>query len=81
MTKIGSYEAKTHFSKLLEKVAKGQEVLITKHGMPVAKLVPVRADVQNEIKDAVESLKNLRRGNKLGKDLTIRQMIEEGRRS
>lgn len=80
MTKIGSYEAKTHFSKLLEKVAEGQEVLITKHGMPVAKLVPVKADVESEIRDAVESLKNLRRGNKLGKDLTIRQMIEEGRR-
>ena len=37
---IGAYEAKTHLSELLEKVEAGEEITITKHGVPVAKLVP-----------------------------------------
>ena len=39
---VGAYEAKTHFSELLDKVESGQEITITKHGTPVAKLVPVK---------------------------------------
>lgn len=37
---IGSYEAKTHLPKLLERIAKGERITITKHGVPVAMLVP-----------------------------------------
>lgn len=39
---VGAYEAKTHLSELLEKVEAGEEITITKHGAPVAKLVPVK---------------------------------------
>ena len=39
---IGAYEAKTHFSALLEKVEAGEEFTITKHGTPVARLVPIK---------------------------------------
>ena len=39
---VGAYEAKTHFSALLEKVEAGEEVTITKHGTPVARLVPIK---------------------------------------
>jgi prevent-host-death family protein len=38
---VGAYEAKTHLSELLEKVEAGEEIVITKHGAPVARLVPV----------------------------------------
>jgi prevent-host-death family protein len=38
---INIHEAKTHFSKLLERVAMGEEVIIAKAGKPIAKLVPV----------------------------------------
>jgi len=41
MDTIGAYEAKTHFSKLLEEVAKDRRITITQHGIPVAMLVPV----------------------------------------
>jgi prevent-host-death family protein len=41
---IGAYEAKTHLSELLEKVEAGEEITITKHGAPVAKLVPVKKE-------------------------------------
>ena len=35
---VGSYEAKTHLSALLERVARGETITITKHGVPVATL-------------------------------------------
>jgi prevent-host-death family protein len=40
VTTVGMYEAKTHFSRLVRKVAEGNEVLILKAGTPIAKLVP-----------------------------------------
>ena len=45
---VGAYEAKTHLSELLEKVEAGEEITITKHGAPVAKLVPVRKEASPE---------------------------------
>ena len=40
MREVGTFEAKTHLSSLLEAVAAGEEVLITKRGIPVARLMP-----------------------------------------
>ncbi|MFC7923788.1 type II toxin-antitoxin system Phd/YefM family antitoxin [Streptomyces cinereoruber] len=40
------HEAKTHFSKILEAVATGQEVIISKSGEPVAKVIPLRGKVR-----------------------------------
>jgi prevent-host-death family protein len=40
------HEAKTHFSRILERVATGEEVVISKAGEPVAKVVPLRPKVQ-----------------------------------
>ena len=42
MREIGAFEAKTHLSALLEAVEAGEEVLITRRGKPVARLVPAR---------------------------------------
>lgn len=42
MAQYGVHEAKTHFSKLLEKVLAGEEVVITRSGEPVVRLVPVQ---------------------------------------
>lgn len=41
MKQLNVYEAKTHFSQLLEQVAQGESVTIAKSGKPVARLVPV----------------------------------------
>ncbi len=38
------HEAKTHFSKLLERVSKGEEIIIAKSGTPVARLIPFSSD-------------------------------------
>ncbi len=44
MQSIGAYEAKTHLPQLLDRVARGESLTITRHGRPVARLVPVEND-------------------------------------
>lgn len=46
MTEVGVHEAKTHLSRLLERVAAGEEIVITRGRRPVARLVPVRASAR-----------------------------------
>lgn len=46
---INIHEAKTHFSRLLERVAMGEEVIIAKAGTPVAKLVPISTKPKKRI--------------------------------
>ena len=80
MITVGAFEAKTHLSNLLERVAEGEEVIITKHGKPVARLVPaVSATPKPDVRAAVEAMKQFRKGRSLGAS-SIREMIEEGRR-
>jgi prevent-host-death family protein len=43
MTSVGAFEAKTHFSQLLERVERGEEIVITRRGKAVARLVPAAA--------------------------------------
>ena len=45
MATFNVHEAKTHFSKLLDRVLKGEEVIIAKAGKPVARILPVVSDV------------------------------------
>ncbi|HVA46217.1 MAG TPA: type II toxin-antitoxin system prevent-host-death family antitoxin [Pirellulales bacterium] len=77
---VGAYEAKTHFSDLLEKVASGEEITITRHGTPVARLVPVtkKATVE-ERRAAIARIQKLSQGLTLG-GLKIKDLIEEGRK-
>jgi prevent-host-death family protein len=79
MKHIGAYEAKTHLSELLERVAKGEKITITKHGVPVATLQPAAIAKKTPIRDIIDQMKRFRNKHHLG-GLTIREMIEEGRR-
>jgi prevent-host-death family protein len=80
METVGSFEAKTHLPRLLERAANGEEFIITKHGKPVARLVPPAATKPGpDVPAAVEAMKQFRKGRTLG-GLTIREMIDEGRR-
>ena len=77
---VGAYEAKTHFSELLEKVEGGQEIVITKHGTAVARLVPVKNKASAEERvAAIERILELAAGLSLGR-LKIKDLITEGRR-
>jgi prevent-host-death family protein len=77
MSSVGAYEAKTHLPALLAKVERGETVTITRHGRPIAKLVPV--DIQRPVVEVFVELDGLRDGVTTG-GVSIRDMIEEGRR-
>jgi prevent-host-death family protein len=79
MSVVGAFEAKTHLPNLLDRVAKGERITITKHGVPVAMLVPVSSKDKPDIPSVIEEIKAFRRGRTLG-DMSLREMIEEGRR-
>ncbi len=49
MTEVGVHEAKTHLSRLLRRVAAGEEIVIAKSGKPVARLVPIEAPVSRQL--------------------------------
>lgn len=91
MTTVSSYEAKTHLPRLLRQVEQGDEITITRHGVPVAKLVPAAppvpvnapASVETSKKltprEAIDAILEFRKGHSLG-GLTLRELIDEGRR-
>lgn len=77
---FAAYDAQAHFPELLEKVASGEEITITEHGQPVARLVPVtRKHTPEERREAIRKIQELQKGLSLG-GLKIRDLIEEGRR-
>ena len=79
MITVGAYEAKTHLSELLDKVALGENVVITKHRVPVARLVPDNQERREPVVDVVNAIREFRKGRRRG-DLTVKEMINEGRR-
>lgn len=78
MATIGVFAAKEQLSALLERAARGEEIVITKHGRPMAKLVSAQAHDRDRGREAVERLKELRRGITLGGSLW-RDLRDEGR--
>lgn len=77
---VGAYEAKTHLSELLEKVEAGEEITITKHGSPVAKLVPVKKTATaKERAAAIQRIQKLGSSLSLG-GLKIKDLIAKGRK-
>ncbi len=82
---ITAFEAKTRLGRLLDRVQSGEELLITRHGRPVAKLVPVRRDEPADAVDrALATFREIRDSLKAkGVRITrqeIREWISEGRR-
>ena len=83
MARVGSFEAKTKLSELLDKVEAGETVTITRHGKPVAQLVPVQPDHDPDAMRAlVEEIKRTRvgRGKRAGPGTTIPELIKAGRK-
>ena len=76
---VGAYEAKTHLAALLERVARGERITITKHGRPVAMLVPPPGARTVPVEDAIAAMRAFSRRRKLD-GLSLKTMIEEGRR-
>ncbi|MDR1804210.1 MAG: type II toxin-antitoxin system prevent-host-death family antitoxin [Treponema sp.] len=78
---IGAFEAKTHFSQIIEKAERGEDFVITRRGKPVAKIIPFEQKKETTFKEAVENLIEMRKFYR-GEpgSFNIREAIEEGRR-
>jgi len=76
---LRSIEAKTRLTRLLDRVAAGEQVTITRHGTPIARLVPVRAGGTRQLRDTIAKLKKFSKGHTLG-GLKVKDMVSEGRR-
>lgn len=79
MESVGAYEAKTHLPKLLERVSKGKQITITKHGVPVAVLSPPDSRKAMDPESVIAELRSFRDTHSL-EGLSLRDMIEQGRR-
>ena len=80
MSTVGAYEAKTHLAELLDRVEKGERITITRHGRPVAQLVPPMGAPERTVEEAIEGILGFRKGRRLGPDLSLKRLIDEGRR-
>ncbi len=80
MSKVGVFEARTHLPRLLKRVQSGERFVITRHERPVAELIPYRAADTDEVRTAIEDLRTFRDSHSLGAGLSVRELIEEGRR-
>jgi prevent-host-death family protein len=85
MGTVTALEAKTRFGELLERVARGEEIVITRHEKPVARIIPEGRSSLRQVREAAAELKALRlrmsrrRGFKPVTHQEIREAIEEGR--
>lgn len=82
METVGAYEVKTHLSGLLRRVEKGESFMITKNGVPVARLLPIEETPQRDVERAIADLLEFRK-QRSGRGLSaaeIKELINEGRR-
>jgi prevent-host-death family protein len=79
MKKIGAFDAKTRLSALLEAAEYGEEVFITKHSRPVAKLTPLDDIDAVKLGHTIEWLQDFREKHPI-RGLKIRDLIDEGRK-
>jgi len=78
MPEVGAYEAKTHFSRILQRVARGECFIITKHGVPVAVLAPVPQARKRDPEEVISDIETFGEKHSLG-GLRLKDLIEEGR--
>jgi prevent-host-death family protein len=79
MDTVGAYDAKTRLPELLKRVARGERITITRHGVPVAVLQPPEAAPRPAPEKAIDALRRFRAKHALD-GRTVRELIEEGRR-
>ncbi len=74
MDSVGAYEAKTHLPRLLRRVMDGESVTITRHGRPVARLVPVEEDERSRAYEAARRIRESR--NRLKNKASLEELME-----
>ena len=79
MRSVGAFEAKTHLAALLDAVSAGEQITMTRHGRPVARLVPPVSEVQASVAEMISGLRRFSQGQTLG-GLSIAELRDLGRR-
>ena len=79
MLTVGAFQAKTTLAQLLDRVVKGETIVITRRGVPVATINPIAEKQMQDKMETIQVIKGFRKGNRLN-GLSIRELIEEGRR-
>ena len=79
MKTVGVSQARTHLYELLHRASNGETIQITRRGIPIAKLVPDEEGKNKDLKKIVREIREISKGVSL-KGLTIRELIDEGRR-
>jgi prevent-host-death family protein len=89
MSEIGAYEAKTHLPELLQRVQAGERFIITRHGHPVAQLIPITDRKSEEKRLALDRLRacrerlrarGIRLSDLLGEDESLRDLAHDQHR-
>jgi prevent-host-death family protein len=86
MANVTALDAKNRFGEILDRVSRGEEIVITRHDKPVARIVPEGRRTLQQVRQAVSGLRKLQSEIKLragGKRLAfaeVRAALEEGRR-
>lgn len=57
---VSAYDAKTNLSKLLERAARGERFVITRHGKPVAQLIPFEGGDVESVREAIDTVASIR---------------------
>ena len=76
---VGAFEARMRLSALLDRVAAGEDVVISRHGTPVARLIRAVANDRARVQQAIDELRRLRRTTRLD-GLNWREQRDTGRR-
>ena len=79
MDTVGAFDAKTNFSALLERVERGEQIVMTRRGKPVARLMPIATARKVKVSDAMAKLRELRKGATLG-GLSWKELRDAGRK-
>ena len=79
MNTYGAFEAKNRLSELLARVERGEEIVITRHGHAVARLVPAADFDCDSAQGAIDRIKELRSQRTL-RDIDLKELIDAGRR-
>lgn len=80
MKQVQASQAKTHLLELLDEVEKGETIVITRHGKPIARLVPDEDQRRADIRRAIEEIKEIRKHTKPATVEEILAWRDEGQR-
>ena len=78
MKQVGVYGREYHLPKLLEEVEQGETIEITRHGKPVARIVPLAPPRRTPV-EVIADIREARKGVRLA-GVTVKELVEEGRR-